>query len=153
MINCTLLASEATLEVSNKTVTFQKPYRASINHTFQCFTKATSKNNWTVIRWISIILSRLRNGNYSSPFPTSWKLTTNLNLIKRLEMEISRTGWKLFQEFIMNLIWTDSCIMRFHNTVCQFRERKRLIIIFKINRFEIEFTLLCIFLLFWNGLL
>ena len=88
MVNCTPFAPLATLEVSNKTVTFQKPYQASINHTFQCFTKATSKGNWAVIRWISVILSRLRNGNYSGLFPTSWKLTTNPNLIKRLEKEI-----------------------------------------------------------------
>ena len=107
VINCTPIAPKATLEVSNKTVTFQKPYQAIIYHTFQCFTKATSKSNWTVIRWISIILSRLRNGNYCGLFPTRWKLTTNPNLIKRLEKEILKTGWKLFKKFIMYLIWTD----------------------------------------------
>ena len=80
MINCTPFAPDATLEVSNKTVTFQK--------TYQCFTKATSKSYWTVIRWISIILSRLRNVNYSGLFSTCWKPTTNPNPIKRLEKEI-----------------------------------------------------------------
>ena len=34
VINCTSFAPEATLEVSYKTVTFQKPYQAGINHTF-----------------------------------------------------------------------------------------------------------------------
>ena len=91
MINCIPFAPEATLEVRNKTITFQKPYQAGINHTFQRFTKTTSKGNVTVIRCISIILPRLRNGNYSGLFPTSWELTTNPNLIECLEKEILQT--------------------------------------------------------------
>ena len=34
MINCTPLAPEATLEISNEAISFQKPYQAGINHTF-----------------------------------------------------------------------------------------------------------------------
>ena len=34
MINCTPFAPEATLKVCNKTIAFQKPYQAGINHTF-----------------------------------------------------------------------------------------------------------------------
>ena len=34
MINCTPFAPEATLEISNEAITFQKSYQAGINHAF-----------------------------------------------------------------------------------------------------------------------
>ena len=74
---------EATLVVSNlknKTIAFQKQNKTGINNMFLSFTKATSQSNWTVIRWISIILSRLSNRNYNGLFPTNLPLTqTSLN--------------------------------------------------------------------------
>ena len=74
MINYTPFAPETTLKISNKTIAFHKAFQAGSDHAFNSFTKTTIKNNWTVIRWVSIILSRLRN--YSDIFPSSWKLTT-----------------------------------------------------------------------------
>ena len=86
MTNCTTLAPETTLEVSNKAVTFQKTYQANFNHTFQCFTKATSMSNWAVMRWISIILLVLGMGIIMACFQLVGNLPltqTSLNAWRR----------------------------------------------------------------------
>ena len=72
MINFTPFAPETTLKVSNKTIAFQKAFQAGSDHAFNSSIKTTSKSDLTAIRWVSIILSRLRN--YSDIFPSSWKL-------------------------------------------------------------------------------